>query len=65
MWCYSHSHNPTMQNREGDSDVMTAGELLLRCRDGRWCSKSFVIPYWQIEIISCAQNNCQEGAAFL
>lgn len=65
MWCYSHSHGPTVQSREGDSDVITAGDSLLRCRDGRWCSKSFGITYWQIEIISFAQNNCQEGAGCL
>lgn len=42
---------------KGDNDWITPGSLLLRYRDERWYSKSFVITYWQIEIISFAKNN--------
>lgn len=58
-----------------DSDLITTGKLLLRYKDERWYSKSCVITYWQIEIISFAKNNfdgkalgsykCFENSCFL
>lgn len=39
-----------------DSDLIATGKLLLRYKDERWYSESFVITYWQIEIISFAKK---------
>lgn len=39
-----------------DSDLIATSKLLLRYKDERWYSESFVITYWQIEIISFAKN---------
>lgn len=47
--------NPVVE--KDDSDLITTGKLLLRYKDERWYSKSFVITYQQLEIISFAKNN--------
>lgn len=58
---HRHSSGPAAMAPESvvekdDSDLIATGKLLLRYKDERWYSESFVITYWQIEIISFAKN---------